>query len=63
MMMARGELVKFMSVDMCKQLTQDSVIMGHGSDLLGLYDLFAKSLYHHGALRADFTAIFMRQLC
>jgi hypothetical protein len=51
-----------MSVDMYKQLTQDSAIMGHGSDLPGLYDLFAKSLYHHGALRADFTAIFMRQL-
>ena len=33
-------------------IDQDSVTMGHGSDLLALYDLFAKSLYHQGALRA-----------
>ena len=38
-MMTCGHLVKFMSVDMYKQLTQDSATMGHGSDLPGLYDL------------------------
>jgi len=38
-------------------------MIGHGSDLLGLYDLFLKSLYHQEALRAAFSPTFMRQQC
>ena len=50
MIMARGELVKFMSVDMYKQLTQAIGTMGSGSDILGLYDL----LKNHQAVRELF---------
>jgi hypothetical protein len=34
-------------------LLQHGIAMGHGSDLLGLYDLFRKIIIHQRALRAS----------
>lgn len=44
-MMSCGKRIEFISRDKCNQLFEDSIAIGHGSDPLGLYDLFAKSLY------------------
>ena len=40
--MCLGQRVEFISRHKYKQLLQDGIALGHGSDLLGLYDLFAK---------------------
>ena len=60
-MMRLGKRIEFISREKCNQLLENSVAICHGSDLLGLYDLFAKSLYLQRALRASFSSIFMRQ--
>ena len=40
--MCLDKRVKFISRHKYKQLLQDGIALGHGSDLLGLYDLFTK---------------------
>ena len=60
-MMSCGKGIEFISRDKCKQLFENSAAIGHGSDLFGLYDFFAKSLCSQRALRASFSSIFMRQ--
>lgn len=47
LVMACGQLAKFMSADMCKQLNRDSISMGHGSGRLGSYH-FPKNQYAIG---------------
>jgi hypothetical protein len=59
--MQLSQRIKFISRDKCKHLLEDGVAIGHGSDLIGLYDLFAKSLYQQAAFRTLSSLIFLRQ--